>query len=211
MFKVIGYRCALVETLHEYPTTGQVHVRIRKHDIVPFREIGWKSREIGSLQSHVDLRKHDWYDLIKRISALHSRSFLTIILFEDIIRNNFNELAVWISSQMISRIKTIVSHRSHLTNSSELHRLSISSKRNSNPDREFVITRYSSDYAKDESWEIFMLQSYLIFHYAREFVDAIRETEPMQFRHEVHGALRKAAHYCNVSSKENGKYIRGTL
>lgn len=112
---------------------------------------------------------------------------------------------------MMSRIKTIVFHRSHLTNSSELHQLSISSKRNSNPDKEFVITKYSSDYAKDESWEIFMLQSYLIFHYAREFVDAIRETEPMQFRHEVHGALGKAAHYRDVSSEMNRKYMRRIL
>lgn len=96
----------------------------------------------------------------------------------------------------------------------ELHRLSmLQEKFESILDREFVITRYSVDYAKDvqESWEIFMLQSYLVFHYAREFVDAIRETEPMQFRYEVHGALGQAAHYRDVSSEANGKYIQGVL
>lgn len=56
-----------------------------------------------------------------------------------------------------------------------------------------------------------MLQSYLVFHYTREFVDAIRETEPMQFRYEVHGVLGKAAHYRDVSSEANEKYIWGVL
>lgn len=52
----------------------------------------------------------------------------------------------------------------------------------------------------------------LVFHYAREFVDAIRETEPMQFRYEVHGALAKAAHYRDVSSEANiGNIYTGCL
>lgn len=57
-----------------------------------------------------------------------------------------------------------------------------------------------------ESWEICVLRNYLILHYPREFVDAIRETEPMQFRYEVRGAVAKAAHYRDVPSKANSGY-----
>jgi len=43
--------------------------------------------------------------------------------------------------------------------------------------------------------------NYLVFHYACEFVDAIRETEPIQIRNEVRGALGKTAHYRDVPPK----------
>lgn len=43
--------------------------------------------------------------------------------------------------------------------------------------------------------------NYLVFHYAREFIDAIRETEPAQFRNQVREVLGKAAHYRDVPSE----------
>lgn len=48
-----------------------------------------------------------------------------------------------------------------------------------------------------------LVGNYLVFHYTREFINTIRETEPTQFRNEVRGALGKAAHYRDVPSEAN--------
>lgn len=57
VLQVIGHRRALVEGLDEHGAAGQPRVRTREGDVALAREIRRESREIGGLQSHVDLKK----------------------------------------------------------------------------------------------------------------------------------------------------------
>lgn len=199
MFEIIGYRWALVETLDEYLATGQMCVRIREHDVVPLWKICRKFREIGSFQSHVNLRKNRFS--YARFSYASCR---VPIAFELQITQWLNPaqmewVTVWIISRSCDNKKTAISYwffsetrQSYAgSNESQSQSKKFESRLGSN---EISLGLVSKDTCGDD---------YLIFHYAREFINAIRETKPMQIRNQARGTLGKTTHYHDVPSEAN--------
>lgn len=170
-----------MKTLDEYPATSQVRVRIREHDVVSPREIRRKSREIGGFQSHVNLRQNRLHDLllVKR-EPPRSRSFLLKY-----------RLTRRLNSAQLERVTVRLNLWSSVPTS-------LNPRRNSSPNA-VCFNEIFLGFINARA----VVGNYLVFHYACEFVDTIRETEPMQFRNQIRGALGKAAHYRDIPSKAN--------